>query len=485
MFSRLREFARSFFGRQVTVPIEPSSKIAEAKQSLQEELAVEAQQDMVTTRAQDHGLGEAVVKETVDGVKNGTKRKSNSAEINNGSEARSAAKRRRASHEKEADRGIEKLSPPRNMGDNLGSQSSEAPLQLSERSTVTSQSTLTDTTTFPNDHVSNALPPSPRNGDEPRVAVQPLKDDIDDTRIAATTQNGERETTTRSNMGKKRRKGDDVAHTLSNGNSLAAKSVIHSSTHGKDSRPEMKKATHKRFGSEEPQAPLDLPSNDAIQDYILNGDSPKKVEIESQDESEDDSPEVVTVSAGLTQARTAAAEAARAAETQSLARKEKRRARDAHLKEQAATSKRGRRSRGERPSGLDDATSNLDASTAAKSKPSTAGGKSTSKRTDAIPDFLPADVLAAEPVIHPPTPPRFVTIVNPRKRKFLDADPKPPKDLKRGSVTVRILEENKSTLPPRSSKLSKSLKESWLAGQRGRNDVASRRLKMGGGFVRK
>ncbi|MCJ1438414.1 hypothetical protein MMC27_007802 [Xylographa pallens] len=485
MFLRLREFARKFFGRQVTVSPKSSSIITVEEQILEEEVLVKASRDMVTTRAQDHGLGEAVVEEKLDGVKNGKKRRSDHAELSDEREATSTTKRRRLNQDEEVESGIEKSSQLQNSGDDLGSQGSDALLQLSEQSTVTSQSTLVDTTTPLGDHISKTPPPSLPNGGKLSVTIQPLEDSVEDKRTAIITQNGDSEAITRSNMGKKRSKADDVARTLSNGQRRVTASVIQSNTHSNDSRPEMKKATHKRFGSEEGLPLLALPSNNAVGDQNVKGNGTNQVQIHSEVESEDDSPEVVTASAGLREARTAVAEAARAAETQSLARKDKRRARDAHLKEQAATSKKERRSHVNHPSKLDDATSAPYDSTAPKPNPATAGSKKTFKRTDPLPDRLPADVLAAEPIAHPPTPPRIVTIVNPRKRRFCDADPKPPKDLKRGSVTVRILEENNSTLPPRSSKLSKSLKESWLAGQRGRHDVASRRLKMGGGFVRK
>ncbi|MCJ1404299.1 hypothetical protein MMC11_007524 [Xylographa trunciseda] len=483
MFARLRDIiVRSVFGRPNTLSIGGPLTVIVAEQNSQE-LAVEAVQDMVTTRARDHNLAEAVVDERNNGMKNGKKRNITGVELNSERESASAAKRKRTSHER--DRESDKPLPLWNLGDDLESQSHKTPLQLSEQSAVTSQSTSTGERPILSDHVIKALPPSRSSGDETKATLKTLKVGVHDTQINATTQNGGSETIPRSNMGRKRKKADIVALTPSNGHAMTAISVIHSPTHSKDGRSEVKKSTHKRFGSEEPPIPLDLLPNDAVQDHNLNDNGTNKIQLESEDESEDDSPEVVTISAGLTQARTVAAEAAKAAETQSLARKQKRRARDVHLKEQAATSKKERSKRPKRPSQLDDTTSTLHDGTAANPKTSTAEGKNTSKRTDPLPDFLPLEILAAKRVVYPPTPLRIATIANARKRKFLDADPKPPKDLKRGSVTVRILEENKSSLPPRSSKLSKSLKESWLAGQRSRGDIASPRLKMGRGFVRK
>ncbi|MCJ1287025.1 hypothetical protein MMC26_006372 [Xylographa opegraphella] len=436
---------------------------------------------MISTRAQDHGSGEAVVKEEMDELKNGKRKSCHNEEW----AEEEATKRQRLSQDREVENRIDVPSPPQNMGDDFGSQSSEGLLQLSEQSTVTSQSTLIDTTVPLSDHISKTQPLSLLNSDELSVTNKPLDNCVDDTRTAAPSQNEDSKTTDRSNQGKRRRKSSEVAHTLSNGHSMTEAPAIRIDAHGKGNKPELKRATHKRFGSEEALVPPNLSSNKPIQDQNMNAIGTHKVQLDSEDESEDDSPEVVTVSAGLTQARTAAAEAARAAETQSLALKEKRRARDVHLKEQAATSKRERRSHGKYPSKLDDATSTVHDSNAAKPNSATARSRNPFKRTEPLPDLLPAEILAAEPVVRPPTPPRTVTIADPRKRRFLDADPKPLKDWRRGSVTVRILEESNSALPPRSSELSKGIKERWLAGHRGRNDMASRRLKMGGGFVRK
>lgn len=106
-----------------------------------------------------------------------------------------------------------------------------------------------------------------------------------------------------------------------------------------------------------------------------------------------------------------------------------------------------------------------------------------------LPALLPDEILAIEPATNPPRPlsaPQNLESTNPRKRKFADADPKPIKDIRRGAVRVRVLEDLKATLPPRSSKASQMLRERWLAGHRKGNDTGtSRRVKVGAGFVRK
>ena len=152
------------------------------------------------------------------------------------------------------------------------------------------------------------------------------------------------------------------------------------------------------------------------------------------------------------------------------------------------TAKKQRKSHAKESPGLDEDaqlptgnpdTDSVDQDTRAKRQP----GK-TFKRNGPLPALLPDDILAAEPVMRLPTPPPTITTITSKKRRFIDADPKPLKDIKRGPVRVRILEDSKSVLPPRASKASRSLKESWLAGQRGRKDVVSQRRKPGGGFLR-
>jgi len=173
---------------------------------------------------------------------------------------------------------------------------------------------------------------------------------------------------------------------------------------------------------------------------------------------------------------------------QLLAKKEKRRKRDAHLKEQAATGKKQRKSNLKgNPSLVDDAqllSENQDPNLEHHESQAKPRAKKSFKRNGPLPALLPDEILAAEPMTRPPTPPPIVTTISSKKHRFIDADPKPPKDIKKGTVKVRVLEDNKSVLPPRASKASKSLKESWLAGQRGRKDSTAQRRKPGGGFLR-
>ena len=109
--------------------------------------------------------------------------------------------------------------------------------------------------------------------------------------------------------------------------------------------------------------------------------------------------------------------------------------------------------------------------------------KSSSKTS--LPTYLPASILATSPSplpsAQPPTRPTSAT----QKRKFLDPDPKPPKDLKRGNMTIRVLQEEKTLLPPKVSRNGRALREAWLMGRRQGGVVPRREARWGTEFVRK
>lgn len=173
---------------------------------------------------------------------------------------------------------------------------------------------------------------------------------------------------------------------------------------------------------------------------------------------------------------------------QEAADKKKRKERDAQLKLQAKSARKKREalandSQGKRVDSEEESSVGLNDNGHVGAKVTKWSSK------DPLPALLSDDVLTMEPTTRPPTPPRELTASNTlinRKRKFLDSEPKPPKDVKRGPVSVRVLENNRAILPPKASKASKALRESWLTGCRGPNGIAVvRRRKIGGGFVRK
>ncbi|KAL9021191.1 MAG: hypothetical protein Q9185_001592 [Variospora sp. 1 TL-2023] len=269
----------------------------------------------------------------------------------------------------------------------------------------------------------------------------------------------------------------------------------HAPSNKSEGRPESR---HKRFGNEE--ATL-RPPHDPFRDGYTgtrktNGkvgestenmpsiDPPPeksategKIEDSEAESSSDEAPEVVTKTTGLEKARTAAAEAAKAAEAQRAAGKQRRRERDTLLKLQAKTTKKD----------LIPTTGVMEASSS-PSPPEFPNEAKWSSR-DALPALLPDEILAAEPIVRFPTPPPEPVLakapINKRQR-FLEESSKTPKDIKKGNVRIRVLEEQKVILPPKVSKRSQSIRESWLVGRQGVKGIATvERRKTGSGFVRR
>ncbi len=204
--------------------------------------------------------------------------------------------------------------------------------------------------------------------------------------------------------------------------------------------------------------------------------------------SDDEAPEVVTKSSGQQEARSAAAEATKAAATQRAAHKQKRRERHMLLKSQAKGSKKESGQFTWRKDRSD--ISAEDGEVDQKDFPrvdDTNWANWTSG--DPLPALLPDELLAAEPMARMPTPPLRRDVVNATvntRRRFLDQTSKPPKDIQRGGVRIRVLEDRRAMLPPKVSKDSQMLRESWLAGRLGsKGRVVMERRKISTGFVRR
>lgn len=104
-----------------------------------------------------------------------------------------------------------------------------------------------------------------------------------------------------------------------------------------------------------------------------------------------------------------------------------------------------------------------------------------------VPALLPDSILLVEPA-DPISKSNPTPMNSPHtSHRFLSLIAVPPKDLKQGSSTVRVLESNRVLLPPRSALSGKALRESWLSGRRSggldRSGVVPRR-KIGNGFLR-
>ncbi|KAL8965051.1 MAG: hypothetical protein Q9183_004058 [Haloplaca sp. 2 TL-2023] len=212
---------------------------------------------------------------------------------------------------------------------------------------------------------------------------------------------------------------------------------------------------------------------------------PEDNDIES---SEDEAPEEVTKSTGLKTARAIAAEATKAAEAQQAVEKQRRRDRDRLLKSQSQVSKR-------QPQVIDavdtesEISSDDDVPDQVAPPPLDDKDQMDWSKQLPLPELLPEEVLAAEPAVRLPTPPLqkdLVKVAANKKRQFLEKKEKPIKDLKRGNVRIRVLDDRRSVLPPKVSKPSQIIRESWLNGRLGaRGKPMFERRKVGGGFVRR
>lgn len=172
-------------------------------------------------------------------------------------------------------------------------------------------------------------------------------------------------------------------------------------------------------------------------------------------------------------------------------RREKRKERDQRLKSQAISKKSKELSNGgpaharvpEQDDMMSESTATLQDS----------GFKDPRVLAGSLPALLPDDILNAEPVARLPTPVSENDRSKPRisqKRKFLDEEQKPPKDVRRGGTTIRVLDGSSgktNDLAPRVSKSGKHVREKWLSGNRSGANAGGLRRSTGGskGFVRK
>lgn len=113
--------------------------------------------------------------------------------------------------------------------------------------------------------------------------------------------------------------------------------------------------------------------------------------------------------------------------------------------------------------------------------------KETGRR--ALPAVLPDEILNAVPADRLPTPPPDIQRKYSKRHRFFDEEEKPPKDIRRGDVTIRVLDDKaaKSTLAPKSSKQGQKVREAWIAGKRNPKPLPGLKRVPGGkkGFVRR
>ncbi|RAL17724.1 uncharacterized protein BO97DRAFT_402234 [Aspergillus homomorphus CBS 101889] len=232
------------------------------------------------------------------------------------------------------------------------------------------------------------------------------------------------------------------------------------------------KKKHFRFDSEEPEVPQ-------LEEEVA--ETPQGVDEDEEDSSDDDeAPETVDNSAQLSKMRMEAKRQERAKQIEEQLKREKRKQLDGMRKLQAKSANKKREAEDQ----LSESTETLQGTT------------TESARRSALPALLPDDILDAAPDVRPPTPPaEEIGIVRPKptKLRFLDKKEKAPKDLQMGDVTIRVLDgdvsrkKSKTTLPPKSAKVSQNARQAWLNGARSTARVNGLRRAAGGSssFVRK
>lgn len=249
--------------------------------------------------------------------------------------------------------------------------------------------------------------------------------------------------------------------------------------------PEPPKSTHKRFDSTEPEPELPQPQP---QDEEKETEAPKDALSDNEDSTDDEAPETITASAGQAQALTTALEQSKAAAQLDKEKKRKRRERDARLKQQAEAAKKEHKieSKPKKSSNAEDPIAdeavNKDNTPTSNAKP-----QSSNKAKQPLPALLPDYILADEPSVRPliSHPSSTAKISRGQKKRFLDLEQKPPKDVRKGGVRMRVLQEGNSLLPPKANQQGRALREAWLMGRRGGSGVERRKMVGQGEFVRR
>ncbi|KAI9693643.1 MAG: hypothetical protein M1822_002914 [Bathelium mastoideum] len=204
---------------------------------------------------------------------------------------------------------------------------------------------------------------------------------------------------------------------------------------------------HIRFDEDNPPLAIEQPST-AVPPPILEQPPHPTADLDSDDEA----PEAVTQTSARDEIKAARQEAARIIGGQRATEKQKRRSQANRLKEQAEQSRRG---------------SKRKRAAVELSDPGSADELPNSSRKKPLPDLLPDEILAAEPPVRVPTPeseddavpppPPLKTVEN--VEKSLVKANKAPKDVKRGRISLRVLETNNKLLPPRANAQSRNLME--------------------------
>ncbi|KAF2239315.1 hypothetical protein EV356DRAFT_170069 [Viridothelium virens] len=222
---------------------------------------------------------------------------------------------------------------------------------------------------------------------------------------------------------------------------------------------------HIRFGKDDPPASEEPLATTNPQDLHAN-DQPGP-----ESDSDDDAPEAIGHTLARDEAMATKREASRAIVDRKQADRQKRKTQAARLEEQAKISKRSskRKRAAAGGAGNEDKTISLTQGHDDDENEDTITQNSAPKRLrkKELPDLLPDEILAAAPPVRLPTPEPESEITFPERsprtaekvEQTLAKTAKAPKDVRRGPVKVRVLEEKNALLPPRANTQSRNLLE--------------------------
>ncbi|KAH8705750.1 hypothetical protein BGW36DRAFT_354148 [Talaromyces proteolyticus] len=215
---------------------------------------------------------------------------------------------------------------------------------------------------------------------------------------------------------------------------------------------------HIRFDSEEP-TPVPKEIDEIPETQV--------VPPEEESSDDDEAPEVVDNSAQLLSLKVQAQKQEKARKRDENLRKQKRKLQDERNKSQAKATKKPRPEK-QNPSATRPSEPSLgqDDDLVSESTATLQGSVVRESGRLALPALLPEEILNAESVYRPPTPEPEQKPKSTKYHKFFDDVEKPVKDLHRGDVTIRVLEDKKVMLPPKSLTAGRDLKAAWMSGQR-------------------
>jgi len=305
MFRRLRQIAREFLYRS-----DPTTQSITADQQIRQELAEAAPLSMVTTRSQEHNIGDSgSVEPLKTDTPNGQTRKRRVDDDDRRTPSQSAVKRRRVSLEKDD----VALADPAVSGGLLKEEATNQTSDEAQRFLDGIDISMSGSHSIPEQHVPESQPPM-ANAQMSSMVNEPRGSEADGVPSGDGERSGSNGLHNQSNTSRKRKKTKPTYSGTSGELHTARTSSIQATNGEKVDKPEVRKPTHKRFGSEEPSVASDQPFPQDAQIRPL--DTPMQGADASDELSDtgDDVPETVTASAGLDQARSAAAEEAKAAE---------------------------------------------------------------------------------------------------------------------------------------------------------------------------